>query len=81
MERAVIGETLTHLGLDPQPPPRGKAREAGYEFAAGVAGARAGTCRRSDPPLAPGREPKGVHFAMEFLPQQNRTVAGTRTRR
>ena len=24
----------------------------------------------------PGRELKGVHFAMEFLPQQNRTVAG-----
>jgi len=24
----------------------------------------------------PGRELKGVHFAMEFLPQQNKTVAG-----
>jgi hypothetical protein len=24
---------LTHLGLDPQPPPRSKAREAGHEFA------------------------------------------------
>ncbi|MCM5570866.1 glutamate synthase subunit beta [Burkholderiaceae bacterium FT117] len=24
----------------------------------------------------PGRELRGVHFAMEFLPQQNRTVAG-----
>jgi glutamate synthase (NADPH/NADH) small chain len=24
----------------------------------------------------PGRELKGIHFAMEFLPQQNRTVAG-----
>jgi glutamate synthase (NADPH/NADH) small chain len=24
----------------------------------------------------PGRELKGVHFAMDFLPQQNRTVAG-----
>ena len=24
----------------------------------------------------PGRDLKGVHFAMEFLPQQNRTVAG-----
>lgn len=26
----------------------------------------------------PGRELKGVHFAMEFLPQQNRIVAGDR---
>jgi glutamate synthase (NADPH/NADH) small chain len=26
----------------------------------------------------PGRELQGVHFAMEFLPQQNRTVAGDR---
>ena len=24
----------------------------------------------------PGRELKGVHFAMEFLPLQNRVVAG-----
>ena len=24
----------------------------------------------------PGRELKGIHFAMEFLPQQNRRVAG-----
>jgi hypothetical protein len=31
---AVIGKILTHLGLDPQPPPRSKAREAGLEFAA-----------------------------------------------
>ena len=34
VERAVIGRILTHLGLDPQPPPRSKAREAGHEFAA-----------------------------------------------
>ncbi|HLK12920.1 MAG TPA: glutamate synthase subunit beta [Candidatus Binatia bacterium] len=26
----------------------------------------------------PGRELKGIHFAMEFLPQQNRVVAGDR---
>ena len=26
--------------------------------------------------VAPGRELKGVHFAMEFLPQQNKRVAG-----
>ena len=30
----LIGEILTHLGLDPQSPPRSKAREAGLEFAA-----------------------------------------------
>ncbi len=34
LERAVIGKTLTHLGRDPQPPARSKAREAGHEFAA-----------------------------------------------
>jgi hypothetical protein len=34
LERAVIGKILTHLGLDPQPPPRSKAGEAGLEFAA-----------------------------------------------
>jgi hypothetical protein len=31
---AVIGKILTHLGLEPQPPPRSKAREAGHAFAA-----------------------------------------------
>lgn len=34
LERAVIGKILTHLGLDPQPPPRGKAGEACHEDAA-----------------------------------------------
>ena len=34
IEREVIGKILTHLGLDPQPPPRSKAREAGLELAA-----------------------------------------------
>jgi hypothetical protein len=29
VERAVIGKILIHLGLDPQPPPRGLARETG----------------------------------------------------
>ncbi len=28
--------------------------------------------------VVPGRELKGIHFAMEFLPQQNRRVAGER---
>ncbi len=34
LQRAAIGKILTQLGLDPQPPPRSKAREAGLEFAA-----------------------------------------------
>ena len=34
LERAVIGKILIHLGLDPQPPPRSKAREAEHEDAA-----------------------------------------------
>jgi hypothetical protein len=29
LERPVIEKILSHLGLDPQPPPRGRAREAG----------------------------------------------------
>jgi hypothetical protein len=31
LERQVIEKTLTHLGLDPQSPPRGRAREAGQD--------------------------------------------------
>jgi len=34
LQRAAIGKILTHLGLDPRPPPRGRASEAGYAFAA-----------------------------------------------
>jgi hypothetical protein len=33
LERPVIEKILSHLGLDPQPPPRGRAREAGQDFA------------------------------------------------
>ena len=31
LERPVIEKILTHLGLDPQPPPEGRAREAGQD--------------------------------------------------
>ena len=31
LERPVIEKILTHLGLDPQPPPRGRAREVGRD--------------------------------------------------
>jgi hypothetical protein len=34
LERPVIEKILTHLGLDPQPPPKGLAREAGQDFPA-----------------------------------------------
>jgi hypothetical protein len=34
LEQRVIEKILTHLGLDPQPPPRGRACEAGQDFAA-----------------------------------------------
>ena len=31
LQRPVIEKILTHLGLDPQPPPKGRAREAGHD--------------------------------------------------
>ena len=34
LERPVIDKILTHLGLDPQPPPKGRANEPGHDFAA-----------------------------------------------
>ena len=34
LEQPVIEKILTHLGLDPQPPPRGRSRELGQDFAA-----------------------------------------------
>ena len=33
LERPVIEEILTHLGLDPQPPPPGRVREVGQDWA------------------------------------------------
>jgi hypothetical protein len=34
LERPEIEKILSHLGLDPQPPPKGRAREAGQDFPA-----------------------------------------------
>jgi hypothetical protein len=34
LEWPVIEKIQTHLGLDPQPPPKARAREAGQDFAA-----------------------------------------------
>ena len=33
LERPVIEKILSHLGLDPQPPPRGRVRETGEAWA------------------------------------------------
>ena len=37
-----------------------------------------GGCEKPRDLPVPGRELRGIHFAMEFLPQQNRVVAGER---
>jgi hypothetical protein len=34
LERSVVEKILSHLGLDPQPPPMGRSREAGHDVAA-----------------------------------------------
>ena len=34
LERPVVERILTHLGLDPQPPPKGRVRVSGQAFAA-----------------------------------------------
>ncbi len=34
LERQVIEKFLTHLGLDPQPPPKGRAHEPAPHFTA-----------------------------------------------
>ena len=34
LQRAAIEKILTHLGLDPRPPHRGRASQAGHAFAA-----------------------------------------------
>ena len=34
LEWLVIEKILSHLGLDPQPPPKARAREAGQDFPA-----------------------------------------------
>jgi len=33
LERPVVEKIVTHLDLDPQPLPQGRAREAGQDFA------------------------------------------------
>jgi hypothetical protein len=45
LERAVIGKMLTHLVLDPRPPARSKAREAGLRALRWLVAAPAGGLR------------------------------------
>src|SRR5262249_58880515 len=42
----------------------------------GRAGVLGGAAKGGRPLPIPGRELKGIHFAMDFLPQQNRRVSG-----
>ena len=60
-------QTSAHVGRDVS------ARDLAAEY---DAVALTGGCETPRDLPAPGRELKGVHFAMEFLPQQNRRVAG-----
>jgi hypothetical protein len=51
LPRAAIEKILTHLGLEPRPPPRGRAGQAGHAFAAdrdarAIRGARHGLARQ-----------------------------------
>ena len=63
----VVFKTNAHVGRDIA------ARELAAEYDAVVL---AGGSEHPRDLAAPGRELDGVHFAMEFLPQQNRRVAG-----
>ena len=63
----VVFKTGIHVGRDVS------ARDLAGEY---DAVALAGGCEHPRDLAVPGRELRGVHFAMEFLPQQNRVVAG-----
>jgi glutamate synthase (NADPH/NADH) small chain len=68
MEReGVVFHYNAHVGVDKDP----KELVAAYDAVLLAGGAEA----PRDLPV-PGRELSGVHFAMEFLPQQNRRVSG-----
>ena len=54
LERPVVEKILSHLGLDPQPPPRGRAREARQNFATSAALAVTNTSPPAALPAAAG---------------------------
>jgi glutamate synthase (NADPH/NADH) small chain len=66
-EEGVVFRTSTNVGVDVS-----VARLRSEFDAIALAG---GATQARDLPV-PGRDLKGVHFAMEFLPQQNKVVAG-----
>lgn len=66
-EEGVVFKTNTHIGKNVS------AKKIAEEFDAVLVSGGASAPR--DLPI-PGRNFKGVHFAMEFLPQQNKRVAG-----
>ena len=66
-EEGVIFRPSAHVGVD-VPVEELRRRFDALVLAGGATAAR-------DLPI-PGRELKGIHFAMEFLPQQNKKVAG-----
>jgi hypothetical protein len=73
LERPVIEKILTHLGLDPQPPPRGWAREAGQGSPACVA-LVASTSTRAAPPNLPPIAPDPTSQAQPPRPEPTPTV-------
>jgi glutamate synthase (NADPH/NADH) small chain len=66
-EEGIIFKTNAHVGVDLL------AKDLNKEFDAVLVSGGASAPR--DLPI-PGRHFKGVHFAMDFLPQQNKRVAG-----
>src|SRR5688572_4634336 len=66
-EEGIIFRTLSHVGVNIS----AKNLKADYDAVVICGGASA----PRDLPI-PGRDLKGVHYAMEFLPQQNKRVAG-----
>ena len=69
LERPVIEKILTRLGLDPQPPPRGRARRHRTRANPGIKGGRT----QGEAPWRAG--PSG-HKAMAQLPDPSHPLAG-----
>jgi len=60
LERPVIEKILAHLGLEPQPPPKGRARESGQDFAASSAPAVGNTSPQAATATWQNRSPGGA---------------------